>query len=63
MDDEILTRREAAAYLKLTEDQLAQMAHRKTGPQYARVSYRTTRYRKADLDAWLAGLVRDEQPA
>ena len=48
-----MTRQEAADYLGISSDSLAQMATRGTGPRYAKLSGRMTRYRIEDLDAWI----------
>lgn len=46
-------REEAADYLGVTSQTLAQMAHRGTGPRYSKPSGRLVRYHVDDLDAWL----------
>lgn len=55
---EVLTRKQAAAFLQMSEDALAQHAHRGTGPRFSKISHRTVRYRRADLEAWLEDLAR-----
>lgn len=49
---ELLTRQEAAHYLRLSPQTLANMAVRREGPPYLKVT-RKTLYRREDLDAWL----------
>ena len=53
MNPELMTRDDAADYLGITKDTLAQMASRGIGPQYAKLSGRVVRYRRADIDAWI----------
>jgi excisionase family DNA binding protein len=60
---EVMTRREASEYLRMSESALAQMAHRKTGPRMVRFSGRAVRYRKSDLDAWIEASVVEPEPA
>lgn len=48
-----LDRKGAAEYLGITVDTLAQMAHRGTGPKYAKPSERIVRYHRDELDRWL----------
>lgn len=49
---EWLSRTEAAEYLGVAPKTMAQWAHYKRGPRYARFG-RDTRYRITDLDAWV----------
>lgn len=53
---ELLKTRETADYLKVSERSLAQMRSDGVGPPFVRLhaSGRGVRYRRADLDAWLA---------
>ena len=53
MNQELMTRTDAADYLGITKDTLAQMASRGIGPQFAKLSGRIVRYRRADIDAWV----------
>jgi excisionase family DNA binding protein len=48
-----MTRSELAKYLDCSEDVLAQMAHRGTGPRYVKISGRFVRYLPEDVDEWL----------
>jgi hypothetical protein len=50
-----MTRRDAAAYLGLSEKTLAMYASRKTGPKFVKPG--RTFYFKDDLDAWIRGEV------
>lgn len=52
-DDEILTRQALAQRLGISEEALAQMATRGTGPRYVKLSGRLVRYRMSDVNAWL----------
>ena len=49
--------REAAAYLNLSKSTLDKLRTAGTGPRYAKAG-RIVVYARADLDAWLAGRVR-----
>lgn len=53
---EMLTTPEAARYLRLTERTLAAWRARGEGPSFTRLhlSGRGVRYRRADLDRWIA---------
>lgn len=50
---EILTAREAAAYLRTSPATLSYFRARGDGPAFIRQSSRKTLYRKTELDAWL----------
>jgi hypothetical protein len=52
-DDPLLTPREASAYSRITETNLAQLRFRGKGPRFLKPTPRTVLYRKSDLDAWL----------
>lgn len=52
-DKPVLTRAEAAEYLSVSVDALAQMASRGDGPQFSKLSHRIVRYRLDDLNAWI----------
>jgi len=54
----LLTTRQAAAYLNYTPRALEGWRVRGGGPRFVRVSSRSVRYRQADLDAWIAERVR-----
>lgn len=47
-----LTPEEAAEYLKVTEQKLADLRYLKEGPRFRRIG-RLIRYSHADLDSWL----------
>lgn len=53
IDDRMLTRREAAEYLGMAEQTLAQWTWRGEGPPVYRYS-RRVRYRLSDLRAWVS---------
>lgn len=53
MPSEIMDRDEAAEYIGVTRDTLAQMASRNRGPRYSKISNRIVRYRRSDIDAWI----------
>ena len=54
---ELLKAREAASYLGVSESCLAQWRMLCKGPPVARISRRTIRYRKHDLDQWIESRV------
>lgn len=52
--------KEAADYLRSSASTLAKLRHRRKGPAYTHIGT-AIRYRRADLDAWMASkLVRLE---
>lgn len=53
MTTDILTTREAAAYCRLGKPTLERFRITGDGPAYLKIS-RAVRYRRCDLDAWLA---------
>ncbi len=53
----VMDRRDAARYLGLAHATLATLATRGGGPPFLRYSARCVRYRRADLDAWMAARV------
>lgn len=58
----LLTTHEAAPYLGVKSSTLCHWRWEKTGPRYLKVG-RAVRYRKEDLDAWLAAQqVEPNQP-
>ncbi len=60
---ELLKAREAANYLGVSESCLAQWRMLYKGPPVARISRRTIRYRKHDLDQWIESCVdANERP-
>lgn len=52
--DDLLTRAEAAEYLRLSVSTLANAASANSGPEVTIIGERTVRYRKAHLDEWVA---------
>jgi excisionase family DNA binding protein len=52
-DTELLTPKQAAAYLQTPVSTLADWRLKGTGPKFARCGGRHVRYRKAWLDEWL----------
>jgi len=52
---ELLTRPEAAQVLRVKPGTLGQWAYRGCGPRFFRPDGGRALYRRADLDAWLAG--------
>lgn len=50
---QLLTTKEAARYLRVSERQLKQLRAGGFGPDYSRPSHRVIRYRTEDLDAWV----------
>jgi excisionase family DNA binding protein len=55
-DDTYLTAEEAARYLRTSTSTLAKRRVHGTGPQFTRIG-RAVRYRKPDLDAFMASAV------
>ncbi len=55
---EIMSRKQLASYLGMTEPALSQMATRKQGPRFIRFG-RAVRYRRDDVLAWLESRVVD----
>jgi excisionase family DNA binding protein len=53
----MMTPREASAYLSLSVGRLAKMRLTGDTPPYVKIGA-SVRYRRADLDEWLAGRVR-----
>jgi len=54
MPSELLTTREAAGYLRLAITTLEHWRLEGRGPRWIRLSIRQIRYRRADLESWLA---------
>ena len=60
---ELLKSQEAADYLGVSASCLAQWRMLRKGPPVARISRRTIRYRKHDLDQWIESCVdANERP-
>lgn len=55
IQDEWLTRKEAAEYTRTTPGTLAQFAYQHKGPRMYKPSPRKVLYKRSDLDAWLMG--------
>jgi hypothetical protein len=51
--DQLMSRKEAADYVRRTPGALAQMAYLGRGPKYLRPTTKSVLYRRSDLDAWL----------
>jgi predicted DNA-binding transcriptional regulator AlpA len=56
--DPLFTETEAAAYLSYRPRTLASWRRTGHGPRFVAVSKTSVRYRKSDLDAWIASRVR-----
>lgn len=54
MQNELMTERQAADYLQVTTRTTQAWRYRGGGPKFVRISSRCVRYRKTDLDAWIA---------
>lgn len=50
---EIMTRQEAADFLRLTVQQMDRWAMRSDGPPILKFGHRTVRYVRSDLEAWV----------
>lgn len=53
----VMTTRQAASYLQISPKKLELDRHKGTGPPYAKMG-RLVRYRKVDLDEYLADSIR-----
>lgn len=53
-DDEIMTTTDVATVLKVPAGTLKQWRSTGRGPRWFRLSERSVRYRRSDVDAWLA---------
>lgn len=51
---QLMTTREAAAYLQVSEMQLHVLRKKGNGPKFLQPTERTVRYRLSDIEAWLA---------
>lgn len=58
--EDLLTINEAAAYLGVTRNALAQWRFLGKGPKYLAPTARTIRYRKSWIDEWLAASERTQ---
>jgi predicted DNA-binding transcriptional regulator AlpA len=54
----LLTQREAALALRLSERTIERMRTSGTGPKFVHLNRRSIRYRPQDLEAWIASRVR-----
>jgi predicted DNA-binding transcriptional regulator AlpA len=52
-EDELLSTRQLAAWLDISESWLEIARHRGQGPKYLKYGPKTVRYRRADVVAWL----------
>ena len=59
---ELITRKQLAEYLGVTEPALSQMVTRRQGPRFIRLG-RSIRYRREDVFAWLQERVIDPATA
>jgi predicted DNA-binding transcriptional regulator AlpA len=59
MADDLLTSKQVAALLGMTDRSLERWRTAGDGPRFIRLSRRTIRYRRADIDAFLAARVYD----
>ena len=50
----LLTQREAAVVLRLSQRTLERLRVQGTGPKFIRCGLRSIRYQQSDLDAWVA---------
>ncbi len=57
-DNMRLTIKEAAVYIPISKQQLAQLRFRGAGPKFLKPSPRIVLYRKKDIDEWLENSVR-----
>lgn len=61
--DQLLTTREAAAFLRLRPGTIENYRYAGEGPRFVRVGRRAVRYRVTDLEAWMNREARDTEPA
>jgi excisionase family DNA binding protein len=54
----LLTTKEAATYLRLAKPTLERFRLAGSGPAFCKMGEKSVRYRKADLDDWLASRLR-----
>lgn len=52
---DLMTTEELAVYLKCSAERLYQMRKEGGGPPFCQPTMRWVRYRRADVDAWVAG--------
>jgi predicted DNA-binding transcriptional regulator AlpA len=52
--DELLTGREVAAILKLKPQTMIEWRRENRGPRWVRLGQKAIRYRRDDLEAWIA---------
>jgi predicted DNA-binding transcriptional regulator AlpA len=57
IDMTLLTQREAAVALRLSQRTLERLRVSGLGPRFVRCGLRNIRYRQSDIDAWLGGRV------
>lgn len=55
-----LSQKEAASYLGLHQNTLNKLSKTPDGPPYSRIGARLLRYKRTDLDAWMASRCQGE---
>lgn len=55
VNNEWMTRKEAAQYARTTEKTLATLAYQGKGPRFSKPTTHKVLYRRSDLDAWITG--------
>ena len=53
MTSELLTPEQAGQLLSMSSHYMAQMRYLGNGPVYIKISAKTIRYRRADLESWI----------
>ena len=53
-DADFMSRQEVAEYLGVSPRTIEAWAERGQGPRYTKMNNKLTRYRRTDVDAWLA---------
>lgn len=54
VNESLLTPKQAAEYLSMPETTLAQWRSQRKGPPYVKLEGRLVRYRRSELEEWLA---------
>jgi predicted DNA-binding transcriptional regulator AlpA len=52
-DGDLLKPAYVGEWLGMTEDSLAQLRYRGTGPRFVKLTARATRYRRSDVELWI----------
>lgn len=60
--DDLLNPTQAGEYVGMTRQALGDMRYRGAGPKYSKLSARAVRYRRSDLDAWIASRAVEPAP-